>query len=118
MLRRMALERLRSPLSRRIVAVHPRGGLVERVGEIGKFVARPFAQQGTEITFGDALRKTLQALHARGEHRAKTKETSATDEQHDEGGDEQPLAKFDEREINLRKRQRQADHDGRSRRRW
>ena len=49
-------------------AVHSRGGLVERVGEIGKLVARAFAEQGTEITFGDALGKSLQALDARGKH--------------------------------------------------
>ncbi len=92
-------------------AVEARGGLVERVGEIGKFIARAFAQQGTEVTFGNALRKTLQALDARGEYARESEGDQTADEQHDEGGDEQPLAKFDEREINLRKRHRQADYD-------
>jgi len=57
------------------------------------------------------LRKALQPLHARCKHPREGEGDQSTDEQHDEGGNELSLAKFDEREINLRKRQGQADYD-------
>ena len=50
-------------------------------------------------------------MHARSEHAREGEGDQSTDEQHDEGGDELPLAQLDEREINLRKRQGQADYD-------
>ena len=55
------------------------GGEVKGVGEVGKLIARTFAEQRTKITFRDALRKALQLLAMRraANMRAKAKETRA-----------------------------------------
>ena len=68
MLRRIALERLRSPLSERIVRSIHAAVSFSAVGQIGEFVARPLGGQGTKISLGNAAREILEPFDARGEH--------------------------------------------------
>ena len=83
MLRRMALERLRSPLSERIVRSID-AAVSFSASELGQLVARPFAGQRTEISLREAERKSLQPFHPRGEHAKRNQRNSSGDRQRSE----------------------------------
>ena len=68
MLRRIALERLRSPLSERIVWSIRAAVSFSESRQFGEFIARALGRQRTKISLGDAARKILEPLDARGKH--------------------------------------------------